>query len=90
MTKQQIIEEISERTGLSRAEARESLESIMDIFSKAFIAGDNIYLRGFGTFIVRQAKEKSARIFATGSKCIIPSHKTVKFKISTELKNLLK
>lgn len=90
MTKQQLIEEISERTGLRRSEAKKAVEGAMEIITKALASGDNVYLRGFGTFEVRAVKEKQARIVATGETCIVPAHRTVKFKPSNELKNALK
>lgn len=89
MTKQQLIEKISQQTGLSRSQAKEAVESTMQILSQAFAAGDNVYLRGFGTFTVRNIKEKKARIIATGEKCIVPAHRAVSFKPSSELKNAL-
>lgn len=90
VTKQQLIEKISQQTGLRRSEAKKAVESTMQILSQAFAAGDNVYLRGFGTFAVRNVKEKKARIVATGETCIVPAHRTVSFKPSSELKNLLK
>lgn len=90
MIKQQLIEQISEQTGLRRSEAKKAVESAMNILSKAFAKGDNVYLRGFGTFVVRNVKEKKARIVATGQTCIVPAHRTVGFKPSNELKILLK
>lgn len=90
MTKRQLIEQISEQTGIRRSEAKKAVESAMDILSRAFAAGDNVYLRGFGTFAVRNVKEKQARIIATGGTCTVPEHRTVKFKPSNELKEILK
>lgn len=90
VTKQQLIEKISQQTGLRRSEAKKAVESTMQILSQSFAAGDNVYLRGFGTFAVRNVKEKKARIVATGETCIVPAHRTVSFKLSNELKNLLK
>lgn len=90
MTKQQIIEQLSDRTGLRRSDAKRAVESMMDILSQSFIAGENVYLRGFGTFSVRQVKRKKARIVSTGEECIVQPHKAVKFNASTELKKALK
>lgn len=89
MTKQQLIEEISERTDLRRSEAMKAVKATMEIIAKALASGDNVYLRGFGTFIVRTVGERKARIVATGAECIVPAHRTVKFKVSEELKNAL-
>ena len=90
MTKQQLIEEISEHTGLRRSEAKKAVEGAMEVITKALVSGDNVYLRGFGTFEVRTVKEKRARIVSTGEACIVPAHRTVKFKPSNELKIALK
>lgn len=49
MTKQEIIEQITEQTDLRRSEAKKAVESMMDILSQAFAKGNNVYLRGFGT-----------------------------------------
>lgn len=89
MTKQQLIEQISERTGLRRSEAKKAVEGAMQVISQALASGENVYLRGFGTFAVRNVGERKARIVATGSECIVPAHRTVKFKASEELKNVL-
>ena len=90
MTKQQLIEKISERTGIRRSEAKKAVEGAMQIIMQTLVAGDNVYLRGFGTFAVRNVKEKKARIVATGETCIVPAHRTVSFKMSNELKNAMK
>ena len=90
VTKQQLIEKISQQAGLRRSEAKKAVESTMQILSQAFAAGDNVYLRGFGTFAVRNVKERTARIIATGERISVPAHRTVVFKPSNELKNLLK
>lgn len=62
----------------------------MQVISQALASGENVYLRGFGTFTVRNVGERKARIVATGETCIVPAHRTVKFKPSNELKNALK
>lgn len=90
MTKQQLIEEISEHTGLRRSEAKKAVEGAMEVITKALVSGENVYLRGFGTFAVRNVCERKSRIVATGAECIVPAHRTVKFKPSNELKNALK
>lgn len=89
MTKQQLIEQISERTGLRRSEAKKAVEGAMQVISQALASGENVYLRGFGTFAVRNVGERKARIVATGAECNVPAHRTVKFKVSEELKNAL-
>jgi DNA-binding protein HU-beta len=90
MTKQQLIEEIARRKDMHRSEAKKAAESVIEILTETLRSGENVYLRGFGTFSVRFVKEKKARIVATGEECIVPAHRAVKFTPSIELKNALK
>lgn len=89
LTKQLLIEQIAELTGLRRSEAKKAVEGAMQIITQNLASGGNVYLRGFGTFAVRDAKERTARIVATGEPCIVPAHRAVKFKPCPELKNAL-
>lgn len=89
MIKQQLIEQISERTGLRRSEAKKAVEETIGVISQALASGENVYLRGFGTFAVRNVGERKARIVATGAECVVPAHRAVKFKPSEELKKAL-
>ena len=62
------------------------VDSLTNIFADAFSHGENIYLRGFGTFEVRKTKEKMARNIAAGTTMIVPAGRTVKVKLSKQLK----
>lgn len=65
------------------------VDSLTNIFADAFSRGENIYLRGFGTFEVKETKEKKARNIAAGTTMIVPAGRTVKFKLSKQLKERL-
>lgn len=59
MTKQQIIEQITELTGIPRSEVRKSIEGLLEVLTQAFTNGQSVYLRGFGTFnVVQRVKEQ--------------------------------
>lgn len=90
MTKQQIIEQITELTGIPRSEVRKSIEGLLEVLTQAFTNGQSVYLRGFGTFNVVQSKPRKARIISTGEQCVVPARNHLKFKPCNELKNRIK
>ena len=61
MTKAELVNEISVRTGISREDTLIVVEGFMSEVKRAMRKGDNIYLRGFGTFLVKTRKEKTGR-----------------------------
>lgn len=63
------------------------VDTFVDILSDAFVKGEDVFLRGFGTLEVRTAKAKKARNIAAGTAVMIPAHRTVKFKVSKQLIN---
>ncbi len=87
MTKNDIAVELCNRiSDLPKSTALHVVEGMTDILADAFSRGDNLYLRGFGTFEVKTTKEKKARNINAGTTVVIPAHRTVKFKISNQLK----
>ncbi len=87
MTKNDIAVELCNRiSDLPKSTALHVVEGMTDILADAFSRGDNLYLRGFGTFEVKTIKEKKARNINAGTTVVIPAHRTVKFKISNQLK----
>ena len=89
MTKQEIIEEIADRTGLTRPEALVAFEAALRIMSEAFVKKDDIFIRGFGTFKYSVTKPRTGRNISKGEALPIPATPTVKFKISKMLKEKL-
>lgn len=88
MTKNDIAVELCKRiTDLSKSTALHVVEGVTDILSDAFVRGDNVYLRGFGSLEVKTTKEKKARNINAGTIVVIPAQRTVKFKVSKQLKN---
>lgn len=87
MTKNDIAVELCNRIpDLPKSTALHVVEGVTDILSDAFVRGDNVYLRGFGSLEVKTTKEKKARNINAGTTVVIPAQRTVKFKISKQLK----
>lgn len=82
MTKADIVNEISRSTGLEKAAVLATLENFMQIVKDTMANGENVYLRGFGSFIVKTRKEKTARNISKNTTIIIPEHKIPAFKPS--------
>ena len=80
MTKADIVANIAEETGLERAEALRAVESFMDSIKKSLVNGQNVYLRGFGSFIVKERAEKTGRNISKKTTIIIPAHNIPSFK----------
>ncbi len=87
MTKNDIAVELCKRIpDLQKSTSLHVVEGISEILSDAFTRGENVYLRGFGTMEVRTTKEKKARNINAGTTVVVPAQRTVKFKISNQLK----
>ena len=82
MTKADIVADIAEETGLERAEALRAVEAFMNSIKKSLTNGQNVYLRGFGSFIVKVRAEKTGRNISKNTTIIIPAHKIPSFKPS--------
>ena len=64
MTKADIVNEISKSTGVEKAQVQQIVESFMESIKDSLTANKNVYLRGFGSFIVKRRAEKVARNIA--------------------------
>ncbi len=80
MTKADLVAKISEETGLERTEVSRTVESMMDFIKKSLTNGQNVYLRGFGSFVVRERKQKTGRNISKNTTIIIPAHNIPSFK----------
>lgn len=80
MTKADIVNEISRSTGIEKAAVLATLEKFMYIVKDSMAHGENVYLRGFGSFIVKTRKEKTARNISKNTTIRIPEHKVPAFK----------
>ena len=82
MTKADIVSQIAEETGLEKVAVQETVESFMKSVRDALTSGENVYLRGFGSFIVKKRAEKTGRNISKNKTIIIPAHNIPAFKPS--------
>ena len=89
VTKKDIVEEISMRTGLTQVDTKTVVECFLDAISKSLIQGRNIEIRGFGRFKIREKKARTARNPRTGEPVSVEAGVKPVFEASKELKNFL-
>ncbi len=82
MTKAELVAEISEETGVERVMVLATVEAFMEKVKDSLSKGENVYLRGFGSFIVKKRAEKTGRNISKNTTIIIPAHNIPAFKPS--------
>ena len=80
MTKLELINEISARTGVQKREVTACVDSFMEVVKDTMCNDENVYLRGFGTFLVKERKAKTARNITKNITITVPAHKIPDFK----------
>ncbi len=90
MTKADIVNEISKTTGIPKSDALRTVEAFMDIIKTSLSNDENVYLRGFGSFIVKKRAKKTARNISKNTTIIIPEHNIPAFKPAKTFTSLVK
>lgn len=90
MTKADIVNEISRNTGIEKAAVLAVVENFMDVMKDSMAAGNNVYLRGFGSFIIKTRREKTARNISKNTTIKIPEHNIPAFKPSKAFLEMVK
>lgn len=80
MTKAEIVTEIAKATGEEKTVVSAVVEQFMECVKQNMIGGEPVYLRGFGSFILKLRAEKTARNISKGTTLKIPAHKVPAFK----------
>lgn len=80
MTKADIVNEIAKTTGVEKVTVLRTVEAFMDSIKESMTKGQDVYLRGFGSFVVRKRAEKTARNISKGTTIVIPEHFIPSFK----------
>ena len=80
MTKADIVAKISERLGLEKGDVQATVETFMEEVKNSLETGDNVYLRGFGSFIIKTRAEKTGRNISKNTTIKIPAHNIPAFK----------
>ena len=80
MTKAEIVNEIAKKTGIEKSVVLTTVESFMEAVKTSLINEEPVYLRGFGSFIIKHRAEKTARDIHKETTLIIPAHNIPAFK----------
>ena len=90
MTKADLVADISEKTGIEKIAVQATIESFMKSIIDTMENGENVYLRGFRTFVVKKRAEKTGRNISKNTTLIIPEHYVPQFKPSKSFVNGVK
>jgi len=85
MTKADIVNDIAKKTGVDKAMTQLVVETFMDTVKDALVRHEHVYLRGFGSFIIKQRAEKVARNISKNTTITIPAHHIPAFKPAKSL-----
>ena len=90
MTKADIVNEISKNTGIEKVTVQKTVEAFMESIRESLVKDKNVYLRGFGSFIVKKRAKKTARNISKNTTIIIPEHYIPAFKPAKSFSNKVK
>ena len=90
MTKAEIVNEIAKETGIEKATVGAVVEAFMESVKKSLAKGNAVYLRGFGSFIIKHRAEKAARNITKNTTMTIPAHDIPAFKPAKVFMNEVK
>jgi DNA-binding protein HU-beta len=90
MTKANIVKEISKATGVEKITVQKTVEAFMESVKSALARKENVYLRGFGSFIVKERAQKTARNISRNTTLIIPAHFIPAFKPAKDFASQVK
>ena len=80
MTKADIVNEIAKKTGVEKTQIQTIVEAFMEEVKDSLVKEENVYLRGFGSFIIKKRAEKVARNISKNTTITIPAHNIPAFK----------
>ncbi len=90
MTKADIVNEIANKTGADKAIVQDTVEEFFEVVKRSMAKGNNLYFRGFGTFMLKKRAKKVARNITRNTSIIVDEHFIPKFKPSKEFTSLIK
>lgn len=80
MTKADLVSRISEKTGIERPDVQATVEAFMESVRDSLEQGNNVYLRGFGSFVIKRRAKKTGRDILKNKTIEIPAHNIPSFK----------
>ena len=80
MTKAEIVADIANKTNIEKVAVQQTVEAFMEAVKNSLADGENVYLRGFGSFTIKRRAEKTGRNISKNTTLIIPAHSIPAFK----------
>jgi len=90
VTKADVITQIAEKTGIDKADVSHTIEAFFNIVKSSMASGENIYIRGFGSFVNKKRKKKIARNISRNTAIVIDEHYVPSFKPAKIFVNRIK
>ena len=90
MTKAEIVNEVAKATGIEKVTVQTVVEATMESIKASLIKDNNVYLRGFGSFINKERAQKAARNITRKTTMVIPAHNIPAFKPAKTFVNAVK
>lgn len=87
MTKAELVKAVCNRAEINQTEFQHGFETMVEVMKEELSKGNEIFVRGFGTFHNVKRQQKTARNISTGEPVIIPAHYEPIFKACNELKD---
>ena len=90
MTKAEIVNEVAKTTGIEKTQVLSVIEEFTTVVKGSLIAGNPVYMRGFGSFIIKHRAQKAARNITRKTTMVIPAHNIPAFKPAKSFVNAVK
>ena len=90
MTKAEVVAEIASKTGIEKVAVQQVVETFMTTVKNSLVKKNNVYLRGFGSFIVKERAQKTGRNISKNTTLVIPAHNIPAFKPAKSFTNTVK
>jgi len=90
MTKSDLVSEVAGKTGVDKASVQVVVESFMNTVRNSLLRKENVYLRGFGSFIIKERAMKTGRNITKNTTIVIPAHKVPAFKPAKSFSAMVK
>lgn len=89
MNKNDLVQKLAERTGLSKMDAQKAVDGVFEVVTEALKSGDEVRITGFGVFVVSSRAGGKGRNPQTGEEIVIKASKAPRFRAGKPLKDAL-
>ncbi|MDX2195208.1 MAG: HU family DNA-binding protein [Cytophagales bacterium] len=90
MTKADVVSKISDQTGINKSDVLITVESFVNVIKSSMESGDDIFIRGFGSFVNKKRAKKVARNISKNTAIVIAAHFVPTFKPAKEFVDKVK